>query len=233
MRIVEDNFLDKNSAAIVQSDGKIFLNKNFKLSEREWAYVIAHCILHLSFNHFDFAKIPEPCDKKIWNMACDIFVAKFLSDIKIGKPPFYSIEIFNGNKADEVGIYNYLLANKNNLPKYHFGTAAIFQEDMKFVTSYRDRNYFSDAFAMVLAHSVQKTIQTASNENIAEITNSKKAADWFINHFPLLGGLASCFKIIENINFCRQNEIKVAAVGVTAEKSFADKIFVVIVMEEI
>ena len=88
LRIVEDNFLDKNSAAIVQSDGKIFLNKNFKLSEREWAYVIAHCILHLSFNHFDFAKIPESCDKKIWNIACDIFVAKFLSDIKIGKPPF-------------------------------------------------------------------------------------------------------------------------------------------------
>ena len=219
---VENNFLDKNTAAIVQSNGEIFLNKNFKLSENEWAYVIAHCILHLSFNHFDFAKMPEPCDKKIWNMACDIFIAKFLSDIKIGKPPFDSIEIFNGNKADEVEIYNYLLANKNNLPKYHFGTAAIFQEDMKFVKSYHDKNYFSDLFAMALAHSVQKTIQLASDEVVENNSASKKAADWFINHFPLLGGLASCFKIIENINFCRQNEIKVAAVDVTKAEIYVN-----------
>jgi len=93
---------------------------------------------------------------------------------------------------------------------------------MKFVTSYRDKNYLSDAFAMALAHSVQKTIQTASNENIAEITNSKKAADWFINHFPLLGGLAACFKIIENINFYRQNEIKIAAVDVTKAEIYVN-----------
>jgi len=51
---------------------------------------------------------------------------------------------------------------------------------------------------------------------------SKKAADWFINHFPLLGGLASCFKIIENQNFCWKNEIKIAAVDVTKAEIYVN-----------
>ena len=79
LRQVENNILGKDCAAIAQSDGKIFLNKNFKLNASEWEYIIAHCILHLAFGHFDADKIPAPCNKKIWNMACDIYIAKFLS----------------------------------------------------------------------------------------------------------------------------------------------------------
>ena len=36
-------------------------------------------------------------------------------------------------------------------------------------------------------------------------------AAWFIDHYPLLGGLAAHFKIVEDYQYCVKNEISVAA----------------------
>lgn len=68
---------------------------------------------------------------------------------------------------------------------------------------------------MALAHSVTETVQEVSGRFREENILPKKAAEWFINHFPLLGGLTAGFKIIENQDFCWHNEIRVAAVDIT------------------
>ena len=101
------------------------------------------------------------------SQACDIYIAKFLSDIKIGTPPFDQVEIFNAPKNDELQIYNFLLEQGKN-------------------------------------------------------SDSEKAAAWFINHYPLLGGLAAGFKIIEDQTFCWHNEIRVAAVDVTKAEIYVN-----------
>ena len=42
-----------------------------------------HCQLHLAFGHFDAEKMPMDGsrDLKLWNLACDMMIAKFLADI--------------------------------------------------------------------------------------------------------------------------------------------------------
>lgn len=226
LRRVENNVLGKDCAAIVQSDGRIFLNKDYRLNASEWEYVVAHCVLHLAFGHFDADRMPKPCNKQLWNMACDIYVAKFLSDIKIGTPPFDSIDAFNAPKNDEVQIYNFLEAQGKSLGDYHFGTAAPYREDMKVVgNDKREVNHFTEAFAAALAHSVSQTVgevgghyrKAAGND-----TDSEKAAEWFMNHYPLLGGLAAGFKVIEDQTFCWRNEIRVAAVNVTKSEIYVN-----------
>lgn len=37
---------------------------------------------------------------------------------------------------------------------------------------------------------------------------------WFVNHYPLLGGLAAHFKIIEDREYCYRNDIQIAAIDV-------------------
>ena len=39
-----------------------------------------------------------------------------------------------------------------------------------------------------------------------------RAAEWFLSHYPLLGGLAAAFKIVEDIEMCHRYEIHIAAV---------------------
>jgi len=54
-------------------------------------------------------------------------------------------------------------------------------------------NPYATAFARHLAEAVSKAVGDAGGINIAsceEETPAKRAAAWFINHYPLLGGLA-------------------------------------------
>ena len=62
-QIRDHQTLGKNNAAMVTRHGEILLNQNMCLSPKQWAYVIAHCKLHLAFGHFDKEKMPENCEK--------------------------------------------------------------------------------------------------------------------------------------------------------------------------
>lgn len=42
----------------VNRTGHIYLNKDYYLESNQWAYGIAHCLLHLAFGHFDKEKMP-------------------------------------------------------------------------------------------------------------------------------------------------------------------------------
>lgn len=79
-------------------------------------------------------------------------------------------------------------------------------------------NIYTREFTIALAHSVSKTVSEAGGHmytNERFDSDCKKAAKWFINHYPLLGGLASHFKIIEDYRYCNQHDIHIAAIDVT------------------
>jgi len=223
-------------AAIVTRQKSIYLNKDINLSPSEWAYTIAHCQLHLSFGHFDADKMPGyeisnpdgsfthkvTVNKALWNLACDIYIAKFLTDIKFGKPickdPSHDFPIALNN---EKHIYNYLLEQGFSENSQEYGTATAKTMDMKGLENpltypKGEENEDIIRFAKALSYSVCHTIQKVSGQKISDIdarqTPSIKAAQWFINHYPLLGALASSFTIIEDCNICQKNEIQIAAI---------------------
>lgn len=123
----------KDSIACVTKNGDIFLNMQANLDAHEWAYVIAHNLLHLAFGHFDKDKMPPDADKHplVWNKACDIYVTRFLSDIGFGKNLFqdpantYSIKL-----NDEVKIYEFLLKSEGTLPRQTYGLNETTSVDM-------------------------------------------------------------------------------------------------------
>lgn len=43
-------------------------------------------------------------------------------------------------------------------------------------------------------------------------TPVKRAAKWFLTHYPLLGGMAAPFKVIEDYELCQKNQIYIVAV---------------------
>lgn len=232
--------MGKHEYATVSSNGDILLNENMFLQAKQWAYVIAHAKLHLAFGHFDAEKMPgyqitDITGKKIWktdfipllwNMACDIYIDKFLADIKFGQRIHENIEtVFSGSLDDEIKIYNQLLEQNITGNNNQFGTAAIGSPDMKGLDSpieYDDSkgqfNRYSKGFSQALARSVTKAVSNAAGLDYKSdnyLSPGIQAAKWFINHYPLLGGLASHFKIIEDYSFCQRNDIQIAAIDVT------------------
>ncbi|MCI8582855.1 MAG: hypothetical protein HFH13_06970 [Dorea sp.] len=228
---IEDNRrMGKGTAYKVSGSGWISLNRDSLLSPGQWAYILAHCHLHLAFRHFDAEKMPGyaaedeeekkqwivDCDKQLWNLACDVFIAKFLMDIKFGEPveeyPFLQ-EI--GTLADEQRIYEYLAeTGKGNSIPYHMD-----MEDLEHPLRYQRGRDGGNTYALYFAHALADSASQAvglagGNKGKAGgyLTPAGKAAQWFINRYPLLGGLASAFQIIDDYEVCIREEIQIAAV---------------------
>lgn len=260
-------------AAYVYGGGMIYLNRDALLTPEQWAYTLAHCKLHLAFGHFDAERMPgyekaKPdgssewvvsCNKAVWNTACDIYIAKFLHDIKFGSPTCENpAELFPGNLTDERKIYQYLMErgygadgknayresgkdigagsaaetpkSKGNMGCGGFGTAAGMdmqglENPLVYNTKRNQKNEFMLNFAYALAYSVSSVVGEAGGHGeVADRkhTASEKAAQWFISHYPLLGGLAAGFRVVEDYSYCNREEISVAAVNVTAGEIYVN-----------
>lgn len=221
--------MGKECAALVRQDGTIYLNADYLSTPKQWAYRIAHCQLHLAFGHFDAEKMPGyhqkgSFDKKRWNMACDIYIAKFLADVKYGEPFCPDpAGLFPGSLTEEQKIYDFLSEQGDLQASYHYGTGVKGAFDMigldkPIVYEEKARNQFAVRFAYALAESVSGAVSEAGGygENAwKDNTASAKAAQWFISHYPLLGGLAASFRIIEDYRVCIREEIQIAAIDVT------------------
>ncbi len=233
--IVPKSRLGKNVPAKVSSSGIVYLNKDCDKDPKEWAYIIAHCMLHLSFGHFDADRMPgywqqisekqqkwvNNYDPELWNMACDIYISRFLSDIKFGKSDIDMSRLTIGDtSASELKIYEHLVNTHVSADLASFGTAGEFSDmigtDSPLTYRYGTNHYITE-FAYALADSVRSVIDEAADRPTGYTTRKsvmQKAADWFINHYPLLGGLASGFKLIETTGRTNLSDIEIAAVNV-------------------
>lgn len=233
--IVTKGRLGKNVPAKVSSSGIVYLNKDCNKSPKEWAYIIAHCMLHLSFGHFDADNIPgywqQITEKQqkwvndyipdLWNMACDIFIARFLADIKFGTTDIDISELsFYSNADSELKIYKQLAEKNISAENNKFGTAGeipdMIGRETPLTYRYGKNRYITD-FAYALADSVRSVINNAGNQtaDYGKFKSSmEKAAEWFINHYPLLGGIAAGFRIVETRSRRDLDDIEIAAVNV-------------------
>lgn len=233
--IVSKSRMGKNVPAQVSSSGTVYLNKDCDKTPKEWAYMIAHCMLHLAFGHFDAERMPgywqQISDKKqtwvndyipdLWNMACDIFITRFLSDIKFGRNDIDMTVLSNyGSATSELKIYEQL-AERHIDPKTNsFGTAGEYPDMIGTdspLTYHFGKNTYAADFAYALAESVRTVIDQAGNQSAVRSKHRsvmEKAAEWFINHYPLLGGVATGFRLIETLGRSDLNDIEVAAVNV-------------------
>ncbi|MBQ9361779.1 MAG: hypothetical protein IJT96_12160 [Lachnospiraceae bacterium] len=244
--------LGKNTSAVVslKESHNILVNEDMELAPAQWAYVIAHCYLHLAFNHYDTEKMPgytamdetgketrkASCNLKLWNIACDIYIAKFLSDIKLGTPlGNVSVEKFPARVlTDESLIYEYLVENEYPENLNEFGTASPSAMDMWSLDlngkTFKEATRWSrwdENFAYAIRRAAENTVSMAAGNDdfyhhISRNTAVMVAAEWFMSHYPLLGGLASAFTIIEDGELCRKNEIQVAAVDASVGEIYVN-----------
>lgn len=86
--------------AVVTSNGAIHVHPTRRGSPEEWVYVLAHCLLHLGFGHFQKRTHPRE-----WNAACNYFIAKFLADLKLGAIPEEYLFSLNVSNRNEESLY--------------------------------------------------------------------------------------------------------------------------------
>jgi predicted metal-dependent peptidase len=215
----EGNACPEDAYAVVDSHGTVHVHPKKRLDVEEWIYVLAHCLLHLGLGHFR----EKPEDERAWNTACDCFVARMLARMKFGRAPGEFRLVPEFSAKDEADLYERF--RERGIPDHLgvFGTAAPGGTDMRWLppekyNPFRGHADWEERFAEGLAAAVRSAVRVAAGRESAlgaddeKMTAAQRARDWFISSYPLLGALASRFKVIEDPILCARLDVSIAAV---------------------
>ncbi len=210
--------------AVVYQNGIIQENPERLAQPDEWIYIFSHCLLHLGLGHFK----PQNSDTleraAAWNAACNVFIARFLADLKLGQPPEAFLHLPSIPLQTEEALFQSFLVD--GIPKewQNLGTAGPNQIDMLYMVEenlyvgpYAKKPDYPELFGRGLAQAVSAAVSVASGAQPSLYTQDTRtpaqmARTWFINSYPLLGSLAATFKIIEDPALCGRMSITVTAV---------------------
>lgn len=202
--------------AVVSSAGTIHCHPRRRGEPEEWAYVLAHCLLHLGMGHLSGRFAHQ--DSAAWNAACDLAVERFLDRLRVGrKPPEYRLGL-EGLPREEQAAYEALLRT---------GKVPDVPRDLRYGGGY-ERDYQATLAAGV-RHAVDFAIAQASGR-VDDEGRAKphsvvaKAHQWFINSFPLLGAIAAGFELVDDLATCRRLDIAVAAVKASDQRIYFNPI---------
>jgi predicted metal-dependent peptidase len=233
------SFSDDGFARVYQN-GEIIYNSRKRVEPEVWVRVLAHCLLHLGFDHFapeKFIGTGNLQNRQLsiyWNCACDLVVERFLSEIQVGARLSGAL-IFPPGITDERRLFSRFMENGIDPAYAGFGTAGHKTNDMIFSAassydSYRNRNSrsWTALFAKGLVQSVRDAVNTAAGVSEDHSgtgdgnnqTQAKRQREWFISSYPLLGAIASSFKVIEDIQLCHKMHIQIAAVSPSLQELY-------------
>jgi predicted metal-dependent peptidase len=209
----------KDAWALVTSRGTIHVHPTRRGDPEEWAYVIAHMLLHLGFGH-----IRERDQPREWNAACDIFVDEFLSRLRFGRPPHDFIHPMEVSTArNEERIYEELRAR--GIPPHYRGDMVFEQGEPLWGRGIDD---WGRALGEGLAAAVTSAVNVAGGAEthlgagLPESGKGERVRQWFISSYPLLGALASTFRVIEDGPLCNRMSISVAAVDMESREIYVN-----------
>jgi len=157
-------------------------------------------------------------------------VAKFLADLKLAKAPR---ELSGGSEftaRDEEKLYEQFCERGIPQTLQGLGTAGAHQADMILEAARTDwRGHQIDwpacfgrglSAAVTSAVNVAAGVQSHLGARAELLSPARKARDWFLSSYPLLGALATAFEIIEDPLLCQRSAISIAAVDMQSREIF-------------
>lgn len=211
--------------AWVDSKGQIYANYHRRASPQDWAYVLAHCLLHLALGHFREDRDGDP----LWNAACDCAVTRYLSELHFTPPPSELSAPLPSNTRDEETLYHWLKEHKD--PAYfRFSTMSGGRPDMVWKSLARWDDSLEDwqkGFAAGLRDALRSAVDYAGGVRTPEEGRKyrgpiQQARDWFLDSYPLLGGMAAGFKLVDDPLTVQRMNVPVAAVSVRMQEIYVN-----------
>ena len=206
----------------VTSSGHIYLNPRKEGTAGEWTYVLAHLMLHLGMGHLREERVSDPA----WQQACDIAAARFLLDSKLGTPPMDVSAVPHDSAADEEKLYRRLLAE----PGKRYGASLSLMSNGRADMVWDGKNRFRDyeaAFADSLRRALRDSIQLAGGQprengkaRKSTATGYRRAKEWFVSSYPLLGAVAAGFEIVDDLATIQRMRVPIAAVNARLQEIY-------------
>jgi predicted metal-dependent peptidase len=212
--------------AVVTPAGFVYVHPTRRGDPDVWVYVLAHCLLHLGFEHI------RPGDRRPheWNAAADCAVARFLANLKVGRPPA-EIELPAGLPTQsEDDLYRRFCESGIPADLTALGTAGPRAADIVAEPGgekpWRSRITWAEVFGRGLSRAVGSALNIAAGiqddlgKEASPDSTAQRERSWFISSYPLLGALAASFRIIEDPLLCGRMDVSIAAVNVRTREIY-------------
>jgi predicted metal-dependent peptidase len=230
------NLCPPSGWAVVTSLGVIHLNPDRRGDPSEWAWVAAHCLLHLGFGHLspDHRHTPPVVGSgsdPAWNLATCLTVNRFLAHLGIGPPPDgiaaatpYD-EIAETTRSEE-SCAERLRDLGTELDLRGSGTGGP-DGDLCWAGVPEPRDSakpvdWTQLLAAGLARVAGRAVDAVGGVDRARKTPWPQALDWFVAHYPLLGAIADAFRLVEDADVCRANGVRIAAISPAAAEIYVN-----------
>jgi predicted metal-dependent peptidase len=254
----EPNRCPPDGWAVVTSLGHVCLHRSRRGEPEEWAWVVAHCLLHLGFGHLAeqhhkswtaAAGLPPGARwtrpgggdgfDAAWNLVACATANRFLAHLKVGRPPAglggpagHEDRFGAADSEEHVAARLRDLGTPLNLAGAGTGGPG---GDLRWAGAATDRTWpgkvnWPDLLGAGLADAVGAAVDVAGGaaESLTGESGRKtktewrQALGWFTSNYPLLGGVAAAFKLVEKAEVCRLHGISVAAISPAAAELYVN-----------
>ncbi|MER5555542.1 hypothetical protein ABT001_28380 [Streptomyces sp. NPDC002793] len=215
--------------AVVTSDGVVHIRTTTRVEPAEWAWILAHCALHLGFGHVPASTDDPRAQPDRYELAarCTV-VNRFLLTFPVGRPPDHLPAVYPGGDEGRLAAR----WRRDGIPEAYeqCGTAGGHPDQV--LTTWNAWNTaapdWEAAFARALTRSVS-TAMDAAGGRLDRETGERvrqqpwdRALNWFVSSYPLLGGLAAGLSVVADVELARAQGITTAAVSSAAGEIYVN-----------
>ncbi len=208
--------------AFVDGTGKIVVNPDQDGQPGEWAWVIAHLLLHLGLGHLDEQRLatpgvvlPDGTIDPVYAAACCVAVNRFADVVRVGNPIVWLPEMPGGDELELADQWRYTGVPPEYLTCGTGGTKPCL---IPSVPPPRMKQTWGDLFARGLVNAASSAISRAA-ENSGQYARRTvrrewhRALDWFVSSYPLLGAVAAGLTLVDEPEIAAAWDITYAAVN--------------------
>ncbi|MFI0718207.1 VWA-like domain-containing protein [Streptomyces sp. NPDC021224] len=211
--------------AVADSDGCVHVHPRRLAEPREWAWALAHCLLHLGFGHVPAARGPRTQPDAYELAARCLVVSRFQHTLPVGVPPAELDLPESFPDGDEEQLAERF--RRDGIPERfaHCGVGGSGADQRLDPWPYgRDPRDWRTDFARALTRTVSDAMREAGG-NAPD--GSRKgpwtaALDWFVASYPLLGGIAAGMTVVADAELARAHHIAIAAVNAAAGEIYVN-----------
>ncbi|MFJ9447358.1 hypothetical protein ACIRRH_36745 [Kitasatospora sp. NPDC101235] len=213
--------------AVADSNGTLHVNPRRRAEPEEWAWVLAHCLLHLGFGHLPGARGTRTQPDAHQAAARCAVVNRFLATFPVGRAPVELPQEYPGGDEEELAAR----WRRDGLPPITAGRAGTAERDQLLVEwrgHGQAREDWPTAFAAALTRTMSAAMDRAGGRIDAETGERlperpwNRALNWFVSSYPLLGGIAAGLTVVADAELARAHDIAVAAVNAEAAEIYVN-----------
>ncbi|MFI8003531.1 hypothetical protein [Streptomyces sp. NPDC086010] len=206
--------------AAVTSCGKVHVHPTKRAEPAEWAWVLAHCVLHLGFGHVPASKDDPRVQPDRYDLAarCTV-VNRFLLTFPMGRPPDHLPAAYPAGDEGELAAR----WRRDGIPAEYERCGTAGGQPDQVLTTWKGWSTtvpdWEAAFARALTRAVSTAMDTAGGRVDRETGERApqqpwdRALNWFVSSYPLLGGIAAGITVVADAELARTHGITTAAVN--------------------